>query len=131
MRLALADAGIHPEHIGYICAHGTGTKLNDLTETLAIKEAFGSHALALTASSPKSMIGHLVGAAGAFGVVLSALAVRDRRVPPTANLTEPDPDCDLDYVPLTGRAVPDLRAALCNAFGFGGSSASIIVSTPN
>jgi len=127
---ALDDAGLAPTDIGYIHAHGTGTKANDAVETQAIKDAFGEHARRLAISSTKGMTGHLVGASGAFGLLLCVQALRTGQVPPTANLAVPDPECDLDYVPGMGRDAPGLSAAMCNAFGFGGTAASIIVSAP-
>jgi 3-oxoacyl-[acyl-carrier-protein] synthase II len=125
MRLALANANIIPRDIDYICAHGTSTPLNDVTETAAIKEAFGDHAYRVAISSPKSMIGHLVGAAGAVSAAVAALAIRDNIVPPTTNLDNPDPECDLDYVPNTAREMR-VDTAMINAFGFGGQNAVAI-----
>jgi 3-oxoacyl-[acyl-carrier-protein] synthase II len=126
MQGALADAGLRSQEVGYINAHGTATKLNDAVETQAIKSVFGDHANKLAISSTKSMVGHLVGAAGAMGFLICVLAVQSRHVPPTANLRHADPDCDLDYVPMTGREVPNLAVAMCNAFGFGGTAACLI-----
>jgi 3-oxoacyl-[acyl-carrier-protein] synthase II len=122
MELALADARLRPDEIDYICAHGTSTPLNDVSETVAIKTTFGEHAHRVAISSPKSMIGHLVGAAGAVSGVVCALAIRDNVVPPTINLEHPDPECDLDYVPNVARRMT-VRAAIANAFGFGGQNA--------
>jgi 3-oxoacyl-[acyl-carrier-protein] synthase II len=122
MRRALASAGMEPTDIDYICAHGTGTPLNDVTETRAIKAVFGDHAYRLAVSSPKSMVGHLLGAAGAVSGLVCALACAEGRVPPTINLDAPDPDCDLDYVPHRARTMP-VRAAMANGFGFGGQNA--------
>ncbi len=122
MELALADAHLRPEEIDYICAHGTSTPLNDVSETVAIKTAFGEHAYRVAISSPKSMIGHLVGAAGAVSGVVCVLAIRDNIVPPTINLENPDPECDLDYVPNVARPMP-VNTAIANAFGFGGQNA--------
>ncbi len=122
MELALADARLRPEEIDYICAHGTSTPLNDVSETVAIKTTFGEHAYRVAISSPKSMIGHLVGAAGAVSGVVCVLAIRDNIVPPTINLENPDPECDLDYVPNVARRMP-VNAAIANAFGFGGQNA--------
>ncbi|HET9015218.1 MAG TPA: beta-ketoacyl-ACP synthase II [Thermomicrobiaceae bacterium] len=125
MRMALRSANLQPDEIDYICAHGTSTPLNDVSETVAIKAAFGDTAYRVPISSPKSMIGHLVGAAGAVSGVVCALAIRDNIVPPTINLDEPDPECDLDYVPHTPRKVRVDRA-MANAFGFGGQNAVAI-----
>lgn len=127
MRGALADAGIPPEAVGYINAHATATKVGDVVEVQAVKEAFGAHAGRLAVSSTKSMNGHLVGAAGAVELGLTLMAVAKGRIPPTANLTQPDAECDLDFVPLRGREAPDLEYALSNSFGFGGSNASLVV----
>jgi 3-oxoacyl-[acyl-carrier-protein] synthase II len=126
MRLALEDAQIRPEGIDYINAHGTGTPLNDLTETQAIKATFGAHARSLAVSSTKSMHGHLVGAAGALELVISTLALQRQVVPPTANLDVPDPECDLDYVPHSGRNAV-IRAAMSSSFAVGGTAAVLIV----
>jgi 3-oxoacyl-[acyl-carrier-protein] synthase II len=119
MRLALEEAGAKPEEIGYINAHGTSTPLNDKYETSAIKKAFGDHAAHIAVSSTKSMIGHLLGAAGAVEAIATAFALRDGVIPPTIGYRQPDPDCDLDYVPNTARLAP-IRLALSNSFGFGG-----------
>jgi 3-oxoacyl-(acyl-carrier-protein) synthase len=126
MRIALADAGLAPEAVGYINAHATATTAGDRIEIDAIKEVFGGHARKLAVSATKSMHGHLVGAAGALEFAITALALRKGRVPPTANLTEPDPDCDLDCVPCTGRELPGLTFALSNSFAFGGSNAVLV-----
>ena len=124
MRLAMAEAGLAPEAIGYINAHGTSTPLNDKYETLAIKKAFGAAAWTVKISSTKSMTGHLLGAAGAVEAIASALALRDGLIPPTINLEQPDPDCDLDYVP--GHAIRwPIRAALSNSLGFGGHNGTL------
>lgn len=130
MERALADAGIAPDAVGYINAHGTGTRSNDAVETHAVKAVFGAHAKRLAISSSKSMTGHLVGAAGAFGLLMCVKAIEAQAVPPTANLDVPDPECDLDYVPHVGRAAPGLRVAMGNAFGFGGTAASLVVAAP-
>jgi len=122
MELALADARLRPDEVDYICAHGTSTPLNDVSETVAVKTVFGEHAYRVAISSPKSMIGHLVGAAGAVSGVVCALAIRDNVVPPTINLEHPDPECDLDYVPNMARQTT-VEAAMANAFGFGGQNA--------
>jgi 3-oxoacyl-[acyl-carrier-protein] synthase II len=124
MQRALADGGLVPEDIDYICAHGTATPLNDVSETKSIKKAFGEHAYEVAISSPKSMVGHLLGAAGAISAAVAILAVHDGVVPPTINLENPDPECDLDYVPNTARQMP-VRAALANGFGFGGQNAVV------
>ena len=125
MRQALADARLRPEEVGYINAHGTSTRINDLVETLAIKQVFGDHAYKLMVSSTKSMSGHLLGAAGAFEAIASLLALREGCIPPTINYTTPDPALDLDYVPNHARA-KQIRTALSNSMGFGGHNASII-----
>jgi 3-oxoacyl-[acyl-carrier-protein] synthase II len=126
MRLALLDADVAPEQIDYINAHGTGTQMNDRTETHAIHEVFGEHARSLAVSSTKSMIGHLVAAAGAAELVASLLSIRNGFITPTINYEEPDPACDLDYTPNTGRAA-SLETVLSNSFGFGGQNASLVV----
>jgi 3-oxoacyl-[acyl-carrier-protein] synthase II len=122
MKLALSTAGLNPEDIGYINAHGTSTPINDREETKAIKKVFGDHAKKLMVSSTKSMTGHMLGAAGGAECVISALAITRGVVPPTINYTTPDPDCDLDYVPNTAREVR-VNAVLSNSFGFGGTNA--------
>lgn len=122
MRLALQDAGLEPQQIDYINAHGTGTQANDRCETQAIREVFGSHADALAVSSTKAVHGHALGAAGALELVAAIGALREQRVPPTANFLDPDPDCDLDYVPNHARA-QRVRAVLSNSFAFGGLNA--------
>jgi 3-oxoacyl-[acyl-carrier-protein] synthase II len=126
MRNALRDAGLAPSEVGYINAHGTSTELNDKTETFAIKQVFGEHARVLAVSSTKSMTGHALGAAGGIEAIFTALAVAQGKLPPTINLTDPDPDCDLDYVPNAMREVP-VRVALSNSFGFGGTNATLAV----
>lgn len=126
MAMALADAGLAPADIDYINAHGTGTPANDVTETRAIRLAFGTHADRLAVSSTKSMHGHAMGASGALELVAVVNAVRMGIVPPTANLDTPDPACDLDYVPNVARAMP-VRAALSNSFAFGGLNAVLAV----
>jgi 3-oxoacyl-[acyl-carrier-protein] synthase II len=127
MALALADAAIESSAVGYVNAHGTATRLNDVVETQAMKRVFGHHANELAISSTKSMVGHLVGAAGAMGLLMCVQALATAHVPPTANLNHPDPECDLDYVPDAGRSSPGLRVAIGNAFGFGGTAASLVV----
>jgi 3-oxoacyl-[acyl-carrier-protein] synthase II len=126
MRRAVRSAGLSPDEVDYVVAHGTGTPLNDVTETLAIKRVFGEHAYRLAISSPKSMVGHLLGAAGALSALAGVLAIRDGVIPPTINLDEPDPECDLDYVPKTARQAP-VRTVLVNAFGFGGQNAAVLL----
>jgi 3-oxoacyl-[acyl-carrier-protein] synthase II len=126
LRAALADAGLAPESIGYINAHATATMVGDKVEIDAIKTTFGEHAHRLAVSSTKSMHGHLVGAAGALELAITLLVLKKRRLPPTANLTLPDPACDLDCVPCTGRPAPDLEYALSNSFAFGGSNAVLV-----
>jgi 3-oxoacyl-[acyl-carrier-protein] synthase II len=125
MTTAMRVAGLRPEEIDYIAAHGTGTPLNDVGETVAIKRAFGEAAGRLAISSPKSMVGHLLGAAGAVGALAAVMACRDDVVPPTVNLETPDPQCDLDYVPLKARKMT-VRAAAANGFGFGGQNGCVI-----
>jgi 3-oxoacyl-[acyl-carrier-protein] synthase II len=121
MSRALKSAGLGPEDIDYICAHGTGTPLNDVSETMSIKKVFGEHAYRVPISSPKSMVGHLMGAAGAISSIACVLAIHDGIIPPTINLDTPDPECDLDYVPNVARHVP-VRTAMANGFGFGGQN---------
>ena len=122
MQRALADAGVAAEEVDYIAAHGTSTPLNDATETKAIRSAFGAHADGLAVSSNKSMVGHTLGAAGAVSAVAASLAIRDGVMPPTINYEQPDPACDLDYIPNQARRQP-VRVALVNGFGFGGQNA--------
>ena len=126
MKMAIADAGIKPEEIGYINAHGTSTPLNDPGETAVIKKVFGDHAYKLAVSSTKSMTGHLLGAAGAIEAIICALALKEGFLPPTINLKTPDPECDLDYVPNKGRKA-EIKYALSNALGFGGHNAAILL----
>ena len=126
LRLALKDAGIAPDQVDYINAHGTSTPPNDKTETAAIRAVFGAHAYQLAVSSTKSMIGHLLGAAGAVEAGVTALTVRDQIMHPTINLDNPDAECDLDYV-STGARRADIRYALSNSFGFGGTNACILL----
>jgi 3-oxoacyl-[acyl-carrier-protein] synthase II len=123
---AMRHAGLKPEDIQYVNAHGTSTAFNDSIETLALKRTFGDHAYKLAISSTKSMIGHLLGAASAVELVYTALAVHTGQVHPTINYTTPDPDCDLDYVPGETRAMT-VRNALCNSLGFGGHNVSICI----
>jgi 3-oxoacyl-[acyl-carrier-protein] synthase II len=126
MRSTLADAAIRPEQVNYINAHGTSTPYNDRLETLAIKKVFGDHAYKLAVSSTKSMTGHLLGGAGGVEAGITALALRDQMLPPTINLENPDPDCDLDYVPNQARKA-DVEYALSNSFGFGGTNAALLM----
>ena len=125
MAMALRKAGISPGEVDYINAHGTSTPYNDKLETLAIKNCLGEHARKVVISSTKSMTGHLLGGAGGLEAGISALAVFHQKVPPTINLDNPDPECDLDYVPHTSRELP-IRYALSNSFGFGGTNAALL-----
>jgi 3-oxoacyl-[acyl-carrier-protein] synthase II len=125
MQKTIKDAGITPEQVGYINAHGTSTPYNDKFETLAIKKTFGEHAYKLAVSSTKSMTGHLLGAAGGIEGVFSVLSLHRKYLPPTINYVNPDPDCDLDYVPNVARAA-EVEYALSNSFGFGGTNASLL-----
>jgi 3-oxoacyl-[acyl-carrier-protein] synthase II len=126
MRTALERAGVEPERVGYINAHGTATPLGDAAETKAIKAVFGDHAYRLAVSSTKSMMGHTFGAAGAIEAVLSILALRDGVLPPTINYHDPDPDCDLDYVPNQARPA-DIEVAISNAMGLGGHNGCVVL----
>jgi 3-oxoacyl-[acyl-carrier-protein] synthase II len=126
MTSALRNSGVAPDEIDYIVAHGTATPLNDVTETRAIKTAYGEHAYKVAISSPKSMIGHLVGAAGVASALAGIGAIRDGVIPPTANLRTPDPECDLDYVPLTARKAR-VETVQVDGFGFGGQNAVAIL----
>lgn len=126
MRWALDDAGLNPGEINYINAHGTSTRLNDSTETKAIKAVFGQRAYRIPISSTKSMLGHTMGAAGALEALVCALSIQDGIVHPTINYETPDPECDLDYVPNEMRAVP-IRTAISNSFGFGGQNACLVL----
>lgn len=125
MELALKDAKLNKEDIGYINAHGTSTHFNDLYETMAIKRVFGDHAKKLAVSSTKSMTGHLLGAAGGIEAVFSVLALHEGILPPTINYETPDPECDLDYVPNTARQ-KQVEAVMSNSFGFGGTNAVLV-----
>lgn len=125
MELALQDAGTAPEAVDYINAHGTSTPANDLTETKAIKKTFGEHAYKLAISSTKSMTGHLMGGSGGIEAIATIMSIKHDQVHPTINLTEPDPECDLDYVPRESRS-QNLNVALSNSFGFGGNNASLV-----
>jgi len=126
MAAALKDAGLNPEDIDYINAHGTSTPLNDKCETLAIKTVFGEHAYKLAISSTKSMTGHMLGAAGGIEAAFTALTLHTGIIPPTVNLQTPDPDCDLDYIPLVAREA-NVRTAMSNSFGFGGTNGVIVL----
>jgi 3-oxoacyl-[acyl-carrier-protein] synthase II len=125
MRAALKDAGVAPEQVGYVNAHGTSTPLGDSIETIALKRVFGDHAKRLAVSSTKSMTGHLLGGAGGLEAGISVLALRDQILPPTINYEHPDPSCDLDYVPNHPRKA-DVEYALSNSFGFGGTNAALL-----
>ena len=127
MQNALRSAGMNPAQIGYVNAHGTSTPLGDLAETLAVKSVFADHARQLLVSSNKSMIGHLLGAAGGVEAVATVLSLHHQVIPPTINLDEPDPDCDLDYVPHEARNVA-VKAAVSNSFGFGGTNGTLVFS---
>lgn len=126
MRMALSDAGLAPQSVGYINAHGTATLAGDVIETAAIKEVFGPHASKLAVSSTKSMHGHLMGATGAVEFIASVLALQSGSLPPTARLRVADPECDLDYVPNTARTGVQLEAVMSNSFAFGGSNAVLV-----
>ncbi len=126
VRMALAEAGVNPEEVDYINAHGTGTRLNDITETQVIKEVFGGHARKVAISSTKSMHGHVMGSTGAIELAATVQAIERGVVPPTANYTQPDPECDLDYVPNQAREMP-VRVAISNSFAFGGLNAVLLV----
>jgi len=126
MTLALTDAGVTADRVGYVNAHATSTRLADVAESLAIGRAFGAHAKALAVSSTKSMTGHLLGATGALAAAITALAVDRAWIPPTTNHSVPDPECQLDYVPNSGRA-QRIEAAMTNSFAFGGHNASLVL----
>ncbi|MBS3969327.1 MAG: beta-ketoacyl-ACP synthase II [Clostridia bacterium] len=126
MKLAIEDAGMSSEEVDYINAHGTSTDLNDKYETLAIKTVFGDHAYKMAVSSTKSMTGHLLGAAGSVELIASVLTIKNSIIPPTINLENPDPECDLDYVPNKAR-IQEVNVALSNSLGFGGHNATVIV----
>jgi 3-oxoacyl-(acyl-carrier-protein) synthase len=125
MRAALDRAGIAPEQVGYINAHGTSTPLGDAAETRAIKDVFGDHAYRLAVSSTKSVMGHCFGAAGALEGMMCVLAIRDGVIPPTMNYETPDPECDLDYVPNEARRA-QVEVALSNAMGLGGHNGCVL-----
>jgi len=126
VRMALAEAEVNPQEVDYINAHGTGTRVNDVTETQVIKEVFGDHALKLAISSTKSMHGHVMGSTGAVEMAATVQAIDRGVIPPTANYTQPDPECDLDYVPNQAREKP-VRIAISNSFAFGGLNAVLLV----
>ena len=127
MRAALMEAQLAPDQIDHLNAHGTGTKVGDAAETGAIHAVFGSHAPRIAVSATKALHGHLMGATGALECIATLLALRERVAPPTAHLWHPDPECDLDYVPLTARALPQARNAMSNSFGFGGNNAVLVM----
>jgi 3-oxoacyl-(acyl-carrier-protein) synthase len=124
MKLCIEDANLLPTDIDYINAHGTSTPFNDKNETEAIKTLFGDYAYKLSISSTKSVVGHLLGAAGAVEAITTVLAIQNNIIPPTINYTTPDPDCDLDYTPNKPKE-KKIRAAISNTFGFGGHNASL------
>ena len=126
MQLALISAKIGPASVDYVNAHGTGTAANDSIESAAIKQVFGDHAMGMPVSSTKSMHGHLLGAAGALEFAASLLAMNASIIPPTANLTLPDPECDLDYVPNQARANSQIQIIMSNSFAFGGTNAVLV-----
>ncbi len=126
VRMALAEAEVNPDQVDYINAHGTGTRVNDVTETRVIKEVFGDHARAVAISSTKSMHGHVMGSTGAIEMAATVQAINRGVIPPTANYTQPDPECDLDYVPNQAREKP-VRIAISNSFAFGGLNAVLLV----
>jgi 3-oxoacyl-[acyl-carrier-protein] synthase-1/3-oxoacyl-[acyl-carrier-protein] synthase II len=126
---ALRDAGVKPSDVDYVNGHGTSTKMNDLSETNAIKAVFGEHVRQMPVSSTKSQTGHLIAAAGALEAALSVLSIQNGRIPMTANLTTPDPECDLDYV-TEGTREKSLGAVLSNSFGFGGSNSCLLFKHP-
>jgi nodulation protein E len=126
MAAALADARLAPDAIDYVNAHGTGTVLNDKTESEALRRVFGAHAERLAVSSSKAVLGHSLGAAGALEMAATALALESQVIPPTANFQEPDPDCGLDFVPNVARQAP-IRYAMSNSFAFGGLNAVLVL----
>lgn len=125
MRNALRDAGLNPDQVDYINAHGTSTPAGDKAETFAVKLALGDHAYKIAVSSTKSMTGHLLGAAGGIEAVFSAMAIYEQVLPPTINLDQQDPECDLDYVPNVARET-SVKIAMSNSFGFGGTNGTLI-----
>jgi 3-oxoacyl-[acyl-carrier-protein] synthase II len=127
MKAALKEADVKPEDVDVIFAHATSTELGDLSETKAIKQLFGEHAYRVPVSAVKSMTGHMLGAAGGAQAIALVKSMNKGLIPPTINLDQPSPECDLDYVPNEARALPDIEAAVSNSFGFGGHNASIVV----
>jgi 3-oxoacyl-[acyl-carrier-protein] synthase II len=127
MSAAIARAGVEPEQVGYVNAHGTSTPLGDAAETRAVKQVFGDHAYRLAVSSTKSVTGHMFGAAGAAESMFCALALHEQVLPPTINYRNPDPECDLDYVPNEARPVEGLEVALSNAMGLGGHNGCVLL----
>ena len=125
IKMALNGAGLNPEQVDYVNAHGTSTILNDIAETKAIKAALGEHSKKVPVSSNKSMTGHLLGATGAVEAIFTVLTIQDSIIPPTINYETPDPECDLDYVPNVARKA-EVNVALSNSFGFGGANAALI-----
>jgi 3-oxoacyl-[acyl-carrier-protein] synthase II len=128
MKMAMKDANVTPEDIGYINAHGTSTRANDSSETAAMKGALGERAYKVPVSSTKSMHGHLIGAAGGVELIIAVMAMRRNLLPPTINYETPDPECDLDYVPNVAREVRGVKHVLSNSFGFGGQNIALIAS---
>src|SRR5207253_2470465 len=126
MKLALKDAGVNPDQVDYINAHGTSTPLGDLAETKAVKTTFGGHAYKLAISSTKSQMGHLLGASGGVEAVITGMAINRNLIPPTINLDSPDAECDLDFVPHKARD-RKVNVAMSNSFGFGGHNASLVM----
>ena len=126
MKMAVDDAGLRPEEVDYINAHGTSTPLNDKLETQAIKTVFGEHAYKMAISSNKSMVGHLLGAAGGTEAIATALTITEGIIPPTTNYENPEPECDLDYVPNAARKA-NVRIAISNSMGFGGHNCTIVL----
>ena len=125
MILAVQDAGLNMNDINYINVHGTSTPLGDIAETIAVKRCFGDHAYKVAVNSTKSMTGHLLGAAGGIEAIFSALAIHHQIAPPTINLVNQDPQCDLDYIPNIARDM-DIKVALSNSFGFGGTNGTLV-----
>jgi 3-oxoacyl-[acyl-carrier-protein] synthase II len=126
MLRALADAGISPDSVQHVNAHGTSTRINDQYETLALKHVFHDHAYRLLINAPKSMIGHSIGGAGAIEAAITALSLRESVIPPTVNYEYPDPDCDLFYTPSVAHEAPNLRRAISNSFAFGGHNCTLV-----